>query len=98
MIYNCSFLGTISAGKIDNGSAMGSNSIGGIVGYNYVGTIEKCNNGSSITTLAGGQAAGGIVGINSHGTVKECCNTGNLRAKSGGGMGRNCWRQLGKYI
>ena len=98
LIYNCNFSGTISAGKIENGTAKGSNKIGGIAGYNVKGTIEKCYNSGSITTVAGGQAAGGIVGINSHGTISECYNIGTISAESGGGLGRYCWRQLGGYI
>ena len=98
LIHNCSFSGTITAGKRENGTAKGSNQIGGIVGYNVDGKIEKCCNSATITTVAGGQAAGGVVGLNDHGNISECYNVGTISAESGGGLGRHCWGQLGRYM
>lgn len=87
LVYNCTYSGTIIAGKSYNGTAKGCNCVGGIVGYNFKGIIEYCENFANITTIAGGSATGGITGLNSHGTINNCSNSGILSASSGGGLG-----------
>ena len=89
LIYNCSYSGNINSGKVSGHTAHGSSLVGGIVGYNYRGTIEECTNYGTIKTFAGGSQFGGITGLNSGGEVKKCINMGSMEGKSGGGMGRN---------
>ncbi|MHB8371025.1 MAG: beta strand repeat-containing protein, partial [Leptospirales bacterium] len=58
--------------------ASGAN-VGGVVGYNYIGTVEHSYNTGAVSGVAN---VGGVVGYNYAGTVKCSYNTG---AVSGGG-------------
>lgn len=49
---------------------------GGVVGYNYGGTISWCENRASVTT---GKHIGGIVGKQDSGTIKLCYNYATVR-------------------
>ena len=54
---------------------------GGIVGYNYCGTIENCT--SSATVSATGEYCryyGGIVGLNAEGTIANCTSSAKVSA------------------
>ncbi len=53
---------------------------GGIVAYNYGGSIISCYNTGCIDALC--RWAGGITGYNSGGYVANCYNTGNVTTKS----------------
>ena len=61
--------------------------VGGVVGRNYGGIIERCYNAAAVS---GQTDVGGIVGIGS-GTIKNCYNTGNIKATTtaGGISGQN---------
>ncbi|HDQ15706.1 MAG TPA: hypothetical protein ENN45_01450 [Bacteroidetes bacterium] len=61
-ISNCQVSGTVSADMF----------VGGLVGYNFGGTIE---NSSSTCDVLGTFAVGGLVGYN-HGTVIDCSSSG----------------------
>ena len=50
---------------------------GGIVGYNYYGTVINCYNTGEVSSKNG---AGGVVGYNRYGTVENCFNTGTVKA------------------
>lgn len=65
--------------------------VGGIAGFNNVGTIANCSNAGAVKGLV---KVGGIVGENA-GTVKDCANTAavtsdyNRKCGIGGIVGRN---------
>lgn len=61
---------------------------GGIVGYHYKGTIEKCSTEGTISTKETGGYAGGIIGQNyAGGLVTNCYNTTSATSlKSAGGI------------
>lgn len=61
---------------------------GGIVGYHYKGTVEKCSTKGTISTKETGGYAGGIIGYNyAGGLVANCYNTASVTSlKSAGGI------------
>lgn len=61
---------------------------GGIVGYHYKGTVEKCSTQGTISTKETGGYAGGIIGYNyAGGLVTNCYNTTSVTSlKSAGGI------------
>ncbi|MBE6733783.1 MAG: hypothetical protein E7563_00370, partial [Ruminococcaceae bacterium] len=71
-----------------NSYIKGNSSVGGVVGYNNVGTMTNCyNTGSSIL---GVDYVGGVVGFNK-GTITNCYNTSDVSGEysAGGFVGRN---------
>ncbi|PRM96514.1 hypothetical protein CJ667_07750, partial [Aliarcobacter cryaerophilus] len=66
----------------------GYNHTGGLVGYNYMGTIS---NSYTTGNLNGQSFLGGLVGHNSYGTISNSYTTGNLNGQSflGGLVGKN---------
>ena len=65
-----------------------SGSVGGVVGYNNVGTVQNCYASGDIS--AGGMYAGGVVGDNT-GTIEYCYATGSVKGsnRAGGVVGSN---------
>jgi len=65
--------------KISNsyftGAVAGANMIGGLVGFNYPGTIS---NSYSTGTIAGDTAVGGLVGYNYQGTINNSYSKGTV--------------------
>lgn len=72
IVWQCHFDGVIDA---DQGTSTGGFKIGGIVGYNFGGTIKECSLSGRVDGKAGGSdsGVGGIVGVSSGGTVTRCC-------------------------
>ena len=71
-----------------NSYIKGNSSVGGVVGYNNVGTMTNCyNTGSSIL---GVDYVGGVVGFNKK-TITNCYNTSDVSGEysAGGFVGRN---------
>ena len=64
------------------------NNIGGLVGFNYGGTVENCNVSGSIK---GNYNVGGLVGFNDGGTVENCNVSGSINGSydMGGVVGKN---------
>ena len=63
---------------------------GGLVGYNFGGTITKCQ--TNVTVVSEGNSVGGLVGESlNDGIITESCATGSVRAYSytGGLVGSN---------
>ena len=68
-----------SEGEVRNlgivgGSVTGGEDVGGLVGYNESGTIERCYATGNVT----GEDVGGLVGNNENGTIEKCYATGNV--------------------
>ncbi len=81
--------GTISNLGVD-GTVYGSSYAGGVVGYNYGGTITNCYNlgGVGLNDCT----VGGVVGNNNGGTITNCYNSGAVNGGSnnaGGVVGDN---------
>ncbi|MFI3163085.1 MAG: right-handed parallel beta-helix repeat-containing protein [Bacillota bacterium] len=71
-----------STGTVENlnvsGSVTSTNTsagyIGGVVGYNYKGTVSNCTFDGTVS----GKYVGGIVGMNSGGTIKNCTSSATV--------------------
>ena len=80
-------------GKIENlsvsGSVSGNNYVGGIVGYNFSGTVTNCAFSGS-GSVSGSDHVGGVVGYNGA-SVTNCYNTGEVSGSEfvGGVVGSN---------
>lgn len=61
--------GTVKDLTFRNLSVSGNNFVGGVVGYNYYGTVTGCTVSG---TVSGNGGVGGIVGENHYGTVTGC--------------------------
>ncbi len=85
------FGGVGSGGVVKNvgvsGSVSGSNGMcnaGGVVGYNYYGSVTNCYNTATVTASGGdNNYAGGVVGYNFGGSVTNCYNTAAVTASGG---------------
>ena len=76
-IENCSVSGSVSGNSNSGGTY---NSVGGIVGYQWSGSITRC---SSSATVNGTGCVGGVVGqTNSGATLTACYATGNVTAEN----------------
>ena len=76
-IENCSVSGSVSGNSNSGGTY---NSVGGIVGYQWSGSITRC---SSSATVNGMGCVGGVVGqTNSGATLTACYATGNVTAEN----------------
>ena len=69
-----------NAGKIKNLNLSkveikACNFIGGLVGFNYGGTIENC---TASGTVCGVEDVGGLIGNNDNGTIENCTASGNV--------------------
>lgn len=77
----------------------GSNTLGGICGYNNNGTVSECLNTGTLTIDATvpSDGTGGIVGYCGKGTITGCGNTGGISgkpSKTGGIAGQADDRQI----
>lgn len=79
--------GTINNLGVD-GSVSGNWFVGGVVGYNYGGSISNCYNGCGVS---GDLNVGGVVGWNYVGTLTNCYNKGDVKGSDsvGGVVGLN---------
>ena len=76
-IENCSVSGSVSGNSNSGGTY---NCVGGIVGYQWSGSITRC---SSSATVNGTGGVGGVVGkTNSGATLTACYATGNVTAEN----------------
>ncbi|MDR1913234.1 MAG: fimbrillin family protein, partial [Clostridiales bacterium] len=64
---------TLSNIAIVSGAVTGTNSVGGVCGWNRGGIITACYNHSNVATAT---RAGGVCGWNQGGTLTACCNIG----------------------
>ena len=71
-----------------NVTVIGYESVGGLAGWNYYGTVSNCYATGSVT---GGSHVGGLLGTNRYGIVSNSYSTGNVTGGShfGGLMGEN---------
>ena len=62
--------------------------VGGLIGYNYAGTITDCYSTGSVS---GGNYIGGLIGYDDAGTVTDCYSTGSVSGNEvvGGLIGYN---------
>ena len=60
--------------------------VGGIVGYNFSGTVTNCAFSGSVGGIFSGSYVGGIVGYNSSGTVTNCAFSGSVSGNYVGGV------------
>jgi hypothetical protein len=58
------------------GAVRGENAVGGLVGYDYQGTVTQCHSASAVN---GDWTVGGLVGFNS-GLLTQCYSTGTVSA------------------
>ncbi len=78
-IENCSVSGSVSGNSNSNGTY---NSVGGVVGYQWGGSITGC---SSSATVKGTGGVGGVVGQTNYGaTLTACYSTDNVTLESNG--------------
>ena len=78
-IENCSVSGSVSGNSNSNGTY---NSVGGVVGYQWGGSITGC---SSSATVKGTGGVGGVVGKTNYGaTLTACYSTDNVTLESNG--------------
>ena len=82
---NNSQIARISAdGVINLANGVGSNFVGGIVGYVTSGTIEQCHNAATIESHAWQARTGGIVGYacpeEAALLISDCYNEGTIKA------------------
>ncbi len=85
-VYNS---GKVQNVKVEDFYFNGSNNVGGVVGYNYYGTITNCHSAGAVT---GTERVGGVVGYNDYGSITNCYNTGAVKANhniAGGVVGYN---------
>ncbi len=86
------YLGTSgdNKGTVQNLSVSGSVSVshgenvGGIVGYNFSGTVTNCAFSGSVGGMFSCSYVGGIVGYNSSGTVTNCAFSGSVSGSVSG--------------
>lgn len=63
----------------NTGTIGGSNSVGGVVGYNHDSYVSCCYNAGYVTSNA--SHSGGVVGHNISGVISSCYNTGKITNK-----------------
>ncbi|MBQ2798069.1 MAG: fibronectin type III domain-containing protein, partial [Ruminiclostridium sp.] len=75
----CGYIGnsTIITNCYNKGSVSGGDSVGGVCGRNFKGTITNCYNKGSV---GGNEDVGGVCGYNNSGTITNCYNTGSVTA------------------
>lgn len=91
-LFGVNHEGIIKNVSINNSNINAINSVGGIAGYNYKGTIYNCRYDGAIicgivsgSSAHGGGTTGGIVGYNYKGTVEKCYNNATIDNTKAGG-------------
>ena len=69
--------GTIKNVGVERSYVKGNHGIGGVIGYNVLGTVNQCYNRGNIS---GEYSIGGVVGY-LDGTINQCYNGGNISGK-----------------
>ena len=91
--YSASDYGTVRNVVLASSTFTGKNEVGGIVGYNYGGTVQNCRVESTVTIKAGHNNAyyhGGIVGENSSTNAKVIgCYSAAVVSVNGKNSSRN---------
>ncbi|MBR8654105.1 filamentous hemagglutinin N-terminal domain-containing protein [Achromobacter sp. Marseille-Q0513] len=81
--------GTISNVHVVNGRRFGSEvqggALGGMVGFNNGGTIERSSYSGSVNTSPQIYVAGGLVGLNVNGTIRDSSSKGSVNDYAGHG-------------
>lgn len=88
LIGSLSESGTVLNITLESANLSGKKFVGGILGYNFGGTVESCIvNGN----ISGNSHVGGIVGENENGTLENCTNRAQVIGKEnvGGIAGKN---------
>ena len=75
-VQNLNVSGSVSVSHGEN--------VGGIVGYNFSGTVTNCAFSGSVGGIFSGSYVGGIVGYNSSGTVTNCAFSGSVSGSVSG--------------
>ena len=71
------------------GTVRGDESVGGLVGYNWVGTITHCFSTGAIDGIL---QVGGLVGHSNHGRIINCYSTGSVAGETAvGGLIGGSW-------
>ncbi|MHC4314800.1 MAG: GLUG motif-containing protein, partial [Planctomycetota bacterium] len=80
--------GIITNCYAEGGSVSGGGSVGGLVGFNWKGTIT---NSYSSASVSGSNYVGGLVGYNDYGTINNCYSMGSVSGDDyvGGMVGNN---------
>ncbi len=87
-----SFNGTTISNCYVTGTVSGGTSVGGLVGYNQLSTIQNCYSLCSVIGDSKGSRVGGLVGYNfNNSPVTDCYATGNISGNNevGGLIGKN---------
>ena len=88
-VYLVLATGTIKDITLDSVDITGNNQVGGLVGYNYQGTID---NNIAIGSVDGNEDIGGLVGYNFQGTIDDSIANGSVvgnNNNAGGLVGLN---------
>jgi hypothetical protein len=85
VIINCHVIASINGGD----------DCGGLVGFNFGGSITSCH---STCTVAGGSYCGGLVGFNLGGSIDNCYATGAVTASGTSDYGSNCGGLVGYSV
>jgi len=71
--------GTVDNLGLTDFNITGSTYVGGLVGYNYYGSIENCHSQGGVT---GSSTVGGLVGCADYGDITNCDSTGSVTGSS----------------
>jgi len=71
--------GTVDNLGLTDFNITGSTYVGGLVGYNYYGSIENCHSQGGVT---GSSYVGGLVGCADYGDITNCDSTGSVTGSS----------------
>lgn len=86
-LFGCIFNAEINDVHIISGNVTGQESVGGICGYVFSGSVIACSN---TALISGADIVGGVVGGNSEGSIIACLNTGEISGQTGvGGIAGN---------
>lgn len=88
-LFGCIGYDGVVENVVTAGDVLGGDSVGGVCGENFYGTIRNCHNAAGVTSTL--DAAGGICGTN-NGDIQNCYNSGSVTGSAyiGGVCGDNC--------
>ncbi len=89
-----------ATGMTVTGTGTGSESVGGLVGYNYPGTVTQCYATGPVTVTGPDSSSfvGGLVGQSLVGTVTQCYATGAVSAGYAAAVGGLVGRMAGGMV